>query len=110
MDAVLEGHAFDGDEGDHVGRADTRVRALLFREIDQRDGLFHRAEGGVGDGGGRTYEGEYAAVVVGIGFAVEQDDFGDGEDGLHDRVNPGGIAAFGEIGDALDELSRHLHS
>ena len=108
LDALFQGDAFDGDEGDHVGRADARVRALLFREVDQGDGLFHRAKGGIGHGGGRTHEGEHAAVVIGIGFAVEQHHLGNGEDGLHDGVDLGGIAALGEIGDALHELSRHF--
>ena len=110
LDALFQRDAFDRDERHHVGRADARVRALLLRQIDQRDGLFHRAEGGIGHGGGRTDEREDAAVVVGIGFAVEQDHLGDGEDRLHDGVDLGGIAAFGEIGDALDELARHLLS
>ena len=90
FDALFERDAFDGDEGDHVGRADARMRALVFCEVDQRDGLFHGAEGGVGDGGGRTDESEYAAIVVGIGFAVEQHHFGHGEDRLHDGVDLGG--------------------
>ena len=110
LDALFQRDAFDGDEGHHVGRADARVRALVLREVDQRDGLLHRAEGGIGHRGGRTDEGQHAAVVIGIGFAVEQDHLGDGEDGLHDRVNLAGIAAFGEIGDTLDELARHLLS
>ncbi len=71
---------------------------------------FDGAEGGIGDGRGRTDEGEDAAIVIGIHFAIEQDDLGDGEDGLHDGVDFGGVTAFGKIGDTLDELSRHLLS
>ena len=78
LDALFEGDAFDGDEGHHVGRADARVRALLGGEIDQRDGLLHRAEGGSGHGGGRTDEGEDAAIVIGIGLAIQQDHLGNG--------------------------------
>jgi hypothetical protein len=71
-------------------------------EIDQRSGAFDGAEGGIGDGGGRTNEGEHAAVVIRIGFAVEEDDLGNGEDGLHDGIDLGGIAAFGKIRDTFD--------
>ena len=110
MHALFQRDAFDRDERDHVGRADARVRALLLRQIDQRDGLLHRAECGIGNRGGRTDEGQHAAVVIGIGFAVQQDHLGDGEDCLNDRVNLAGIAAFRKIGDTLYELARHLLS
>jgi hypothetical protein len=46
--------------------------------------------------------------VVGIALTVEEDDIGDGNDGLDDGVEGGGVTAFGEIGDALDELAGHL--
>ena len=48
--------------------------------------------------------------MIGIGFAVEKHDLGDGEDGLDDGIDFGGVAAFGKIGNTFDELSRHLLS
>ena len=65
------------------------------------------AEGGVGNGGGRADERQDAAVMVGVLFAIEEDHFGNGEDGLDDGVDLGGVAPLGEIGDALDQLSGH---
>src|ERR1019366_2517266 len=84
LHALFQGDAFDRDEGDYVGGADAGVGALLFGEIDQGDGLFHRAEGGLGYGGGGTGGRQDAAVMIGIGFAVQQDHLGDVENGLHD--------------------------
>ncbi len=107
FDALFEGDAFNGDERDHVGGSDARMGALVGGEVDERDGLFHAPESGIGNSGGRAGEGEHAAIVIRIGFAIEQHDFGDGEDGLHDGVDAGGVAPFGEIRDALYKLSRH---
>ncbi len=86
------------------------MRSLLLGEIDQRDGLFHRAERRIGHRRGRTNEGQHAAVVIRIGLAVQEHHLGDSEDSLHDRINFAGIAAFRKIRDTLNQLSRHLLS
>ena len=107
MEALLHGHAFDGDEGYDVGGADARVRALMLGEIDEGDGLFHRAERGFGDRGGRPDEGENAAVMIDIGFAIEQHDSGDRSDGCGDRVDFRGVASFRKVRNTFNQLSRH---
>jgi hypothetical protein len=105
--AFLQRDAFDGDERDDIGGADTRVGALMRGEIDEFDGFGDAAQCRVRHRGGRAYKGEDAAIVVGVRFAVEQDNFRNAEDRLDDGVHLGAVAPFGEIGNALNELSRH---
>ena len=61
------------------------------------------------NGGGRSDEGQDAAVVIGVLFAVEQHHIRDGEDALDDRIDFGGVAPFGKIRNTLDQLSCHVH-
>ena len=63
--------------------------------LDAAEGRFATAVGGTG-------KGEHGAVVIGVQLAVEDRDPAHGADGLDDGVDFGGVAAFGEIGDALD--------
>src|SRR5262249_35085421 len=80
--AFREGRAvFDGDslEGDDIRGAEAWVSALMFGEVDQLDGAGDRAVGGFSDGFWRADESEDGAVVVGVGFPVEEDDVGYGE-------------------------------
>ena len=70
-----------------------------------RDGAVCR----FGDCFRRADEGEDRAVMVSVGFPVEEDDLGDGEDCLDDRVDLRAVAAFREVGDAFDELSGHAN-
>ena len=51
-------------------------------------------------------EGDDAAVVVGIHLAIEQVDAGDFH-GVDDGIDLGGVAAFGEIGNAFNECVGH---
>ena len=70
-DAVLEGDAADGDEGDDIGRADARMRALMMGKVDQFRGATHAADGSLLHGFALAGEGDDAAVVVGVHLAVE---------------------------------------
>ncbi len=106
--AVLQRHSLDRDERHNVRGADARVRAPMHREIDERNRRFHAAESGFGNGRGRAHEGQHAAIVVGIRLAVEQYHLGHGHDALHESVDFGCVAAFGEIGNTLNELSGHV--
>jgi len=110
LHTLFQRDTLDRNKRNHVGRADARVRTLLLGQIDQRDGLLHRAERSIGNRGRRTGEGQHAAVMIGIGFTIQQDHLGNGEDCLYDCVNFSGIAAFRKIGDTLYELARHLLS
>jgi hypothetical protein len=71
-------------------------------EIDQLSGFAHAANGGFLNGFAVSDQGDDAAVVVGVHFAVEQVDAGHFH-GVDDGVNFGFVAAFGEIGYAFDE-------
>ena len=109
-DAVFDRDAFDGNERHYVGRAQARVRAGVAREVDQFGGFADAAKGRFGDGVGLAREGNHAAVVVGVAFAVEQKNAGHFAHGRHDGVDFGGIAAFGEIRNAFDETFHRGYS
>ena len=42
-DAIFDRDAVDRDEGNHIGRADARMRARLPRQVDQLGGFAHAA-------------------------------------------------------------------
>jgi len=108
LHAILQRHAFDGDKWHHVRRPYTRVHALLPGEIYEQRRLFNRAERRIGHRRGRSNESQYGAVMIGVRFAIQQDHFRDRNDGLDDGIHLGGIAPFGKVGNALNQLSRHL--
>src|ERR1039457_2313465 len=79
-------------------------------QIYQANGALDSAKGRFDYGRGGPGEGDDTAVVVGVHLAVEDGDaaHGAGRFGggvlLGSRVDFGGVAAFGEVGDALDKL------
>src|SRR5581483_12099128 len=102
---IFQGHAFNGDEGDDVGSAHARMRALVRGEVDQLGGFSDAADGGFLDGFALADEGNDAAIVVRIHLAVEEVDAGQLH-GFHDGVDFGLVTAFRKIGYAFYE-SRH---
>src|SRR6185312_7902137 len=58
LDAIFESDAFDGNERHHVGSADTGMRALLYGEVDQRDGGLDGTERRFRDRRRRPYKGQ----------------------------------------------------
>ncbi len=105
-DAVFEGDAADGDEGNDIGRPHARVRALMPREVDELGGLARAANGSFLDGFALAYQGDDAAVVIGVHLAVEEIDAGN-EHGFDDGIDLGWVAAFGEIGNTFNECGGH---
>jgi hypothetical protein len=100
--AVGEGGSADGDEGDNVGGADAGVDAVLGGEVDELSGFACGADGGFDDASGRAGEGDDGAVVGGVEGPIEQAhafDLGGGDD----LCDLGGVGAFREVGDALDD-------
>ena len=98
--AVLDGDAVDGNEGDNVGRSHARVRALMFRQVDEFGSLAYSADSGFLNGLALADQSDDRAVVVGVHFAVKEVNavhFHGGDDG----VNFSRIASFGKIGHAL---------
>ena len=102
-DAIVERHSFDGNEGHHVGGSHARVSALMRSEIDERGSFGDTAQRRFGNGIGIAGEGHDAAVVVAVHFAVEDIHAGHAAHGGDDGVHFRGIAAFGKIGNALDQ-------
>ena len=79
-------------------------------QIDARDGAFDARESAFGNGLGRSGEGDHGAVVIGIHLVIEEDYSRRGLDCGDDFVHLRGIPAFGEVRNALDELSQERTS
>src|ERR1700722_13357849 len=105
-DAVFEGDAVDGDEGDDVGCSHARGRAQLLSEIDELGGLAYSANRGFLNGTALADQCDDAAVMVGIHLTVEKIDTGNFH-GVDDGIDFGLVAAFGKIGNAFDERAGH---
>src|SRR5271155_3222644 len=90
--AVFDGDAVNRDKGYDIGCTHARVRALMFGEIDQLGGFAYSSNGGFLDGVALAYQGDDAAVVVGIHLAVEEKNAGNLH-GFDDGVNFSGVAA-----------------
>ena len=106
-DALLQLDAGDGHERDHVCRADAGMGSLLAGQVDQLNGLARAAHRGFHDGGRLTGQGDDRAVVVGIHRPVEQAHSVHAHRG-HNGLDPPGIGALGEVGNALDNWLRSL--
>ena len=90
-----------GMNGNHVGRAHARMRALMPGQVDQLRRLAHAANGRFLNGFALADQRDHAAVVVGIHLAVEQIDAGHLH-GFDDGIDLGRVAAFGKIGNAFN--------
>ncbi len=75
----------------------------MLGEVNQLGGFSDAAEGGLGDGVRLAGDGDDAAVMVGVAFAVEEIHARDFAHGGDDGVNFGQIAAFGKIWNRFDE-------
>ncbi len=100
--AVRERRSADGDEGDDVGGTDAGVDAVLTGEVDQFGGLACSANGGFNDTLRSAGDGDYGAVMGCVERPVQQAHtfYLSGGDNLPDS---GGVCAFGEVGDTLDD-------
>jgi hypothetical protein len=105
-DAVINGDAVDGDEGNHIGRAHARVRALVPGKVNQLGGLAYTADNGLFDGFPLAHQRDDRAVVVGIHLPVKKIDAGNLH-GFDDGIDFARVAAFGEIGNAFDKSAGH---
>ena len=76
-------------------------------KIDAGQGRLKQPKHRLGHGFRLAHKRENGAVMVGIGLDIEEEDVGNGADGLglgRDRLP---IPAFGNVRDALNKLSRH---
>ncbi len=71
-DAILDGDAFDRNEGNYVGGAKAGMRAGMSGEVDEFGGFTHSAQGGLGNDFGFAGESDDTTIVVGVAFAIEQ--------------------------------------
>src|SRR5208282_2077911 len=104
---IFKGDAFDGDEGDDIGCAHARVRAFVIVEVDQLGGLACAEDDGFLNGLAFAGQRDDRAVVIEVALAVEQVDAGHFH-GVDDEVYSVFFAAFGKIGNALDERGHKL--
>ncbi len=105
--AVLHRHSRQRDERQHVQRADARMRALMRVQIDQLDGFRGPGQRRLHRRFRRGREGDDAPVMVGVHLRIEQHDAGHGADRLDDGPDPGCVAAFAEVGNALNQSLFH---
>ena len=94
--AILKSDAVDGDEGNHVGRAQARVRALVTGEVDEFGGLADAANRRLLNRLALACQRDHAAVVVGIHLAIEQVDAGHPH-GFDNGIDFGRVAALREV-------------
>ena len=79
------------------------MRAGVLGEVDQFRGFSDSAQGCFGHRFRLAGQGDDAAVVVGVAFAIEQVHAGDLAHRGDDGVDLCGIAPFGEIRNAFDQ-------
>src|SRR5882762_5329218 len=104
LDAFVKCHAADGDKRNHVRRADSRMLALVLREINMAQRDFDAAHGGPTDRLGRTYDGDDRPIVIRVHFPPEQIDTADRSDRAHDRVHNFRPSSFAEIRHAFHDF------
>ncbi len=105
-DAIFKRDAVDGDEGNDIGRAHARVRALVLGQVDQLGGLAHAANRRFLNGFPLAGQRDDAAVVIGIHLPVEEINAGNLH-GFDDGIDFGRIAAFRKIGNAFNKSVGH---
>src|SRR5208337_3045464 len=105
-DAVFDSDAVNRDKGHDVGCAHARVRTLMLGQIDQLGGLPYPANGSFLNGIALAYQGDDAAVVVGIHLAIEEIDPGNLH-GFDNGINFRRVAAFGKIRNAFHQSTGH---
>ena len=98
--------AVDGDEGNDIGRAHARVRALVLGQVDQLGSLAYAANRGFLNGFPFAGQRDDAAVVIGIHLPVEKINAGNLH-GFDNGIDFGCIAAFRKIGNAFNESVGH---
>ena len=99
---VFDSHAINGDEWHHVCRAHPRMRALMLGQVDQLGRFAHTSNGGFLNRLPLSHQRNYAAIVVGIHLAIQQVN-AIHLHGVNDRIDFRLVAAFGEIGNTLNQ-------
>ena len=103
--ALLQSDAAQGHEGDHVGRADTRMDAGVAGHVDQPRGDAGRGDSGCEDCVGGTGEGQHGTVVIGVDLQIQKQNAGHGGSGAGDGGDDAGLAPFTEIRNAFDQAA-----
>ena len=102
-DAVFDADAFNRDERHDVGRTHARMRAGMLGQVNQLGGFSHATKSCLRNGVRLACNRDYAAIVVGVAFAIQQVHAGYFAHRGDDGVNFGHIATFGKIRDRFDE-------
>ena len=103
-DAVLHRRALERDERHDVRGAHAGVLTGVRGEIDALLRLADARERRVDNDVDRRDECDDAAIVAGVGAGIEDMRARHRRDGVTDGANDLGSPAFGEVGNALDEL------
>ena len=108
-DALVHGRVAEGHEGHDVDGADARVSPCVLRHVDTLECDLHGRLHGAHHAPGIAGHGVDRATVVGVSRAVEEPRTPVGLDGLGDGIERGLVAAFAEVGHALDEALHGVH-
>jgi hypothetical protein len=108
--AIFQRSALEGNERDHVRGAHARMDSVVTPQINALHGGGDPAQGGFGYRLWCAGKSDHGAVMVGVHLRAQQHNIGDGTNGLPDRVESFGVAAFGKIRDALDQGVGHFTS
>ena len=101
-DTILDGHAFDRNERDDIGSAESRVRARVLGEVDQLGGLTNAPNRSFGNVNRIADQGDDAAVVISVHLAIEEIDSVHLH-GFDNGVDASLVAPFGEVRDTFDD-------
>ena len=101
-DTIFQSDALDRNERDDIGRTQPRVRAGMFRQINEFGGLTHAANGRLGDVDRIAHQRDDAAVMVGIHLTIKEID-AIHLHGFQNCVNFGFVAAFRKVRNTFDE-------
>ena len=105
-DAILQRHAFDRDERNHVGSAQAGMRARVLGQVDQFSGFADAANRRLGHIDGIADQGDDAAVVIGVHLAIEEID-AIHLHGFEDGIDASLVAPFREVGNTFDECGHN---
>jgi hypothetical protein len=103
-DTVFHRDARDRDERHDICGADTRMTSPVLAEVNQLGGAPNRRKDSPLDRFRLADKGHDGTIVIGVGVMIEQRDAGRGRNGGQDGINHLGPAAFGKIGNTLDDL------
>ncbi len=101
--AIFDGHAIDGNKRQHVRRAHARMRARVFRQVDQFHGLAGSQQSRFRHCVRLACQRDHRAVMVGVHLPIQHVHTWHAAHRCHNRIDFRGVASFGKIRHALNQ-------